>query len=248
MGRRKTTEQFIAEAKAVHGDKYDYSKTEYKNWLTKICIICPIHGEFWQFPQTHLESVGCKKCSGIEKGNKMILSTEEFIKRARDIHGDKYDYSKVEYIGTYKKVCVICPKHGEFWQTPRSHLSGHGCPNCQNSILENDVSKALNKNNIEYVEKKSFDWLGRQHLDFYLPNHNIAIECQGEQHFISKEHFGGEIGLSSRKKLDKKKYDLCCENGIKVVYYTDNLKRRKMFDENIVHNNNDLIKIINNGN
>ena len=178
----------------------------------------------------------------------MILSTEEFIKRAREIHGEKYDYSKVEYKGCYEKVCIICPKHGEFWQTPRSHLSGHGCPNCQNSILENNVSKVLTKNNVEYEEKKGFKWLGKQHLDFYLPKYKLAIECQGEQHFISKEHFGGEIGLETRKKLDKKKYDLCCENGIKIIYYTDNLKRKKMFDENIIHNNNDLIKIINDGN
>ena len=248
MGKRKTTEQFITEAKAVHGDKYDYSKTEYKNHITKVHVICPGHGDFWQFPQTHLESVGCKKCSGIIKGNKMILSTEEFIKRAREIHGEKYDYSKVEYKGCYEKVCIICPKHGEFWQTPRSHLSGHGCPNCQNSILENNVSKVLTKNNVEYEEKKGFKWLGKQHLDFYLPKYKLAIECQGEQHFISKEHFGGEIGLETRKKLDKKKYDLCCENGIKIIYYTDNLKRKKMFDENIIHNNNDLIKIINDGN
>jgi len=249
-GVKRTTEQFILEAKQIHGDKYDYSKTdlEHRDEKGRVCIICPTHGEFWQLPNSHLHGFGCKKCSGIIKGSKMILSTEEFIKRARKIHGNRYDYSKVVYKGCYEKVCIICPKHGEFWQTPRSHLVGHGCHNCQNSILENNVSNILDKENIKYEERKCFKWLGKQHLDFYLPKYNIAIECQGEQHFISKEHFGGDIGLNTRKKLDKKKYDLCCEKGIKIIYYTDNLKRKKMFNENIIHNNNDLIKIINNGN
>ena len=114
--------------------------------------------------------------------------------------------------------------------------------------MENNISKLLIENNILFEERKSFNWLGKQHLDFYLPEYNIAIECQGEQHFIFKEHFGGELGLERRKKLDEKKYNLCCENGIKIIYYTDNLKRKKMFNENIIHNNNELIKIINNGN
>ena len=248
MSERKTKEEFIKEAKAIHGDKYDYSKVKYINAATKVCIICPIHGEFWQLPQSHLNGFGCKKCSGIKKGNKMILSTEEFIKRAKKAHGDKYDYSEVEYIGTYKKVCIICHKHGKFWQTPRSHLSGHGCPNCQNSILENNISKCLIENNINYEEKKSFEWLGKQHLDFYIPKYNIAIECQGEQHFVSKEHFGGEVGLNVRRQLDRKKYELCRENGIKIIYYTDNIKRKKMYNEDIIHSNNDIIKIIKNGN
>ena len=248
MGKRKTTEQFIAEAKAVHGSKYDYSKVEYKNWITKVCIVCPIHGEFWQFPQSHLNGIGCKKCSNIEKSKSMIIPTEKFIEKAKGIHGNKYDYSKVKYIGYYSKVCIICPKHGEFWQEARVHLKGHGCPHCQNSIMENNISKLLIENNILFEERKSFKWLGKQHLDFYLPEYNIAIECQGEQHFIFKKHFGGELGLERRKKLDEKKYNLCCENGIKIIYYTDNLKRKKMFNENIIHNNNELIKIINNGN
>ena len=127
---RRTTEQFISEAKSVHGDKYDYSKVEYKNNNTKICIICPEHGEFWQNPATHLKGCGCAKCSGLEK-----ITTEEFIEKAKAIHGDKYDYSKVEYVNAKTKVCIICPEHGEFWKLPYVHLKGQGCTLCSNRKL-----------------------------------------------------------------------------------------------------------------
>ena len=126
------TQEFIKKAKAVHGDKYDYSKVEYKTNRIEICIICPKHGEFWQTPANHLRGRGCKKCA-FEKISKIkTKTTEQFIKDARKIHGDRYDYSKVEYKNNETKVCIICPIHGEFWQNPNSHLSGCKCPKCAN--------------------------------------------------------------------------------------------------------------------
>ena len=119
MGKKLTTEEFIIKAKEVHGDKYDYSKVNYINVDTKVCIICPTHGEFLQMPSSHLNGRGCPRCSGNKK-----LTTEEFIIKAREINGDKYDYTKVEYVNNSTKVCIICPTHGEFWQTPNGHLSG----------------------------------------------------------------------------------------------------------------------------
>ena len=104
------TEEFIKKAKEVHGDKYDYSKVEYKKAIEKICIICPEHGEFWQIPTNHLKGCGCPSCGGNKK-----YTLEIFIKKAREVHGDKYDYSKVDYKKASEKVCIICPKHGEFW-------------------------------------------------------------------------------------------------------------------------------------
>ena len=126
MPKKKTKEEFIAKAKLVHGDKYDYSKVEYVGALTKVCIICPKHGEFCQEANSHLRGQGCPKC----KYEKQTCTTDEFIAKAKKIHGDKYDYSKVEYVNDRTKVCIICPKHGEFWQTPNHHLSGCGCPKC----------------------------------------------------------------------------------------------------------------------
>lgn len=127
--RRHSTEYFIKQAKNVHGDRYDYSKVEYKSTKEKVCIICLEHGEFWQSPSMHMRGVGCPKCSGA-----MRLSTEEFIAKARAIHGDKYDYSKVEYVNTYTKVVIVCPIHGEFEQIPSNHLRGKGCNLCTRNV------------------------------------------------------------------------------------------------------------------
>lgn len=126
MSKRLTTEGFIEKAKKLHDNKYDYSKAEYVNTNTKVCIICPEHGEFWQTPSNHLQGKGCPKCKGKNK------TTEEFIEKANIIHNNKYDYSKVEYKSNRTKVCIICPEHGEFWQTPHEHLHGCGCPKCKN--------------------------------------------------------------------------------------------------------------------
>lgn len=127
MSKRICTDDFIRMAKEVHGDKYDYSKTVYSKMRDKVCIICPEHGEFWQKAQHHINGVGCPECSG-----RHIMTTEEFIKKAKEVHGDKYDYSKVVYKGTDTLVTIICPEHGEFTQTPYHHLRRrHGCPNCK---------------------------------------------------------------------------------------------------------------------
>ena len=125
-----TTEEFINKAKAVHGERYDYSKVEYVDNKTKVCIICPIHGVFYQRPLDHLHGHECSECGkkkNIESRRKTI---ETFIDESRKVHGDKYDYSKVKYENTSTKVCIICKEHGEFWQAPYTHLNGHGCPKC----------------------------------------------------------------------------------------------------------------------
>ena len=103
------TEEFIRRAKRIHGDKYDYSKTKYVNAQTKVCIICPIHGEFWQRYSDHLYGRGCKKCMAEKLRNDNSLSQEEFIRKAREVHGDKYDYSKVIYNGNKRKYVLFAP-------------------------------------------------------------------------------------------------------------------------------------------
>ena len=139
-----TTEEFIKKAKEVHGDRYDYSKVEYVGSESKVCIVCSEHGEFWQAPHTHLRGSGCPICVGRAK-----MRTSDFIKRARSIHGDKYDYSKAEYKGVFDKVCIICPDHGVFWQSAHSHLNGNGCPQC--SIIR--VASLRRKTTHEFVDK-----------------------------------------------------------------------------------------------
>lgn len=121
---RKTTEQFVSEAKLIHNNKYDYSLVEYKNNSTKVKIICPIHGVFEQRPSDHLNNHGCKKC-GIEKvALSNTKTTEQFISEAKLVHKNKYDYSLVKYINDSTNVKIICSVHGVFEQTPNNHLVG----------------------------------------------------------------------------------------------------------------------------
>ena len=214
-----TTEEWIVSARKIHGDKYDYSNVEYVNNSTKVCIICPVHGEFWQIPINHIKGYGCPKCGG-----NYIPTTEEWIASARKVHGDKYDYSKVKYVNNKTKVCIICPEHGEFWQTPSDHKQGAGCPKCNLSHLERDVMHYLDDVGITYDYQKRFDWLGRQSLDFYLPNYKVGIECQGEQHFFPIDFAGKGVEWACKKfdkliKRDKRKKKLCEENGVKLLYF-----------------------------
>ena len=129
--RTLTKEEFVKKANQIHNFKYDYTRSNYVNTETKVCIICPEHGEFWMTPHSHLSGQGCPTCGNIKGHNATRKSLEQFIQEARGVHGDKYDYSKVEYSGNKTKVCIICPEHGEFWMTPNSHLSKkQGCPYC----------------------------------------------------------------------------------------------------------------------
>ena len=224
----KTQNIFLKESILIHGNKYDYSKVEYKNCNTKVCIICPEHGEFWQIPQNHLKGCGCPKCSFIKTAQKNTHNSEEFIKQSKKIHGNKYNYSNVEYIKAKVKVSIICPKHGEFWQTPDSHLRGNGCPKCKRSHLETNVSIYLDNNNIKYEEQKTFEWLYNKRnlfIDFFLPDYNIAIECQGEQHFKKYRWENNDNGLIKRQRNDEIKKMLCEKHNIKVVYinYNENI-------------------------
>lgn len=244
--RSYTTEEFIKRAKKIHGDKYDYSKVNYVNRNTKVCIIDKEIGEFWQVPFCHLKGYGPSGSRGKrvwEKRGK--ITTEEFIKRAEKIHGKRYNYELVEYKSINEKVKIICNKCGNiFEQTPNNHINQqNGCPKCNISRLEESVEIELIKNSIKYIHianKDNFKWLGRQSLDFYLPDYNIAIECQGIQHFEPVKQYGGNKRLKQQMESDKRKFELCCKNGIKILYFT----KYKIEGENIVKNKKELINKI----
>lgn len=237
---RQSLEDFVKKAKEIHGDKYDYSKAEYVNRKTKICIICPVHGEFWQTPSDHIfQKQGCPKCGIKRRADKNRLSKEDFVLKAKEIHGDKYDYSKVEYVDCMKKVCIIChekdkngKEHGEFWQTPNNHLRGNGCPKCKESKGERVIRDILENKDIDYEQEKTFDWLkydGSMFLDFYLPEYSSAIEFQGVHHYIPVDFSGrgqesAKSNLLTQKARDKEKNRLCKEHNIKIYYITYNEK------------------------
>ena len=241
-GKNKTTEEFINELNNIHEGKYDYSKLNYTGIFNKIEIICPQHGIFYQTAHDHLSGHGCLLCKKEKMRNKFSSNTEEFIKKAKEIHGDKYDYSKVEYINNHTKVCIICPKHGEFWQTPNKHLIRKGCPICHESEMEEIIRNLLLKNKIIFQQEKRFNDFKRRRFDFYLPNHNLIIECQGKQHFEDVNIF--KTKFKEQLIIDKEKYNWCKNNNIEIIYFTyENYKKLIPFDE-ILYKNNIYFKTI----
>lgn len=202
-GVKINKDEFIKRAEKIHGNKYDYSHVEYVNSQIKVKILCPEHGVFEMKPNNHLQKQGCKKCGYILN----TLTTEQFIKKAIEIHGDKYDYSFVEYKRNDEKIKIICPKHGIFKQRPYAHLSNRGCPECKiKSKGELFIVSWLNDHKIEYVVQKSFPDCKNEfslRYDFWLPEINLLIEYDGEPHFKSVEYLNGDEGLKYRKHCDK---------------------------------------------
>lgn len=127
---RLSKSEFINKSIEKHGNKYNYDKVIYKNTRTKVRIICPEHGEFEQLPLNHFRH-GCKECSCIERSNKQAKTNKQFIEKAIEIHGNRYDYTKVNYKNAHSKISIICRTHGFFKQTPNSHLRGRGCRKCK---------------------------------------------------------------------------------------------------------------------
>lgn len=145
MPKKITTEDFIQKSKKVHGDKYDYSITNYINQRIKVVIICKQHGEFTQNPTHHMNGFGCSICSGKKK-----MTKQEFIEKCKKVHGDRYDYSRVEYINIDTKIKIICPLHGEFEQRPYNHIGlKHGCTKC--STNKRTDKKRMTKD--DFIEK-----------------------------------------------------------------------------------------------
>ena len=192
-----------------HGDKYDYSKVEYKNKREKICIICPIHGEFWQSPEAHLKTCGCYLCGKMNCSKTKTKTTEQFIKDSKKIFGDYFVYSKTNYINNKHKVILICPKHGEFLVRPDSHLSKFmSCPQCSaennhyETLLFNHISSKF-KNLDFFHSKRNIKGLGLQEIDIYNEKYNIGIEYQGLQHFKAIDFFGGEKAFKKKNIIKR---------------------------------------------
>lgn len=222
MRKRFTKLEFIEKSKSIHGNKYDYSKVEYINQKTKVLIICPYHGEFEQLPTNHYnKGCGCPECRRVDLHNRTSWSVDDFIEKSKKVHGDRYNYSKVEYYNSSTKVCIVCPEHGEFWQTPNNHYNQKkGCPSCISSKGENKIRKILTDKNISFIEQHRFkDCRNKLPLpfDFYLPELNTCVEYDGEQHFEALEMWGGIKRLNYTKTNDKIKNKYCKKNNIRLI-------------------------------
>ena len=219
--RQMGLEKFIEKSKNIHGPGYSYDKVVYVNNRTKVILTCPNGHEIEQTPDNHFK-YGCYKCAHTYQP-----STEEFIEKAQKVHGNRYDYSAVKYVRSHDAIEITCKKHGTFPQTPTDHLSGKGCPFCKSSVMEERVRGLLIENNIEYQEQVKFPWLKNEKtgkelsFDFYIPGINTVIECQGIQHFMPLEFFGGEKAFRETSRRDKLKRELAEQHTLRVLYYSD---------------------------
>lgn len=155
MLKNKGIEKFIFDARTIHGDKYDYSESVYVDNKTPLAIICNRHGLFMQTPQSHLKGCGCPKCADEKTGDRCRMTLEEFLLRAKETHGDKYDYSLVTkdtFVDAHTDIEIICQKHGKYKQTPSEHLGGYGCYWCgkesmaqKQALTRDDVVRRCNE-------------------------------------------------------------------------------------------------------
>ena len=201
-GFNKTTEEYIAQAKAVHGDKYDYSNTIYNGADKNITAICPIHGEFEQQANSHLRGSNCPNCSGRNQTN------DDFIRKAKVIHGDTYDYSNLRFIKSknYKLAVINCRIHGEFEQSVFAHIKGQGCKKCAKRYMDTDYFIAESKK----VHGNKYDYSLSKFVDSTIP---IKIICRehGEFEQVPPSHLKGmgcrKCGII-KSRLSRKKIEL----------------------------------------
>lgn len=210
--------EFIERAKKVHNNYYDYSKSNYTRCKDPIIIKCPIHGEFLQTAKSHIKGAGCYKCGK----DKSLMTKLKFLERAIRIHKGIYNYDNIEYTDYITKVDIVCPKHGSFFQEPRVHLRGCGCPKC-NKIVSKPETLFLNKMNIPdskenrqvrigkytvdgLLNKTVFEFLG----DYYHGNPSIYKKDQvnNKVHKTFGELFSNTI----------KKFELLKSQGYDIIY------------------------------
>lgn len=189
---RKTPEQFIKECIQIHGSLYDYSKTKYEVNNKKVIVICNIHGEFNITPTSHLQKIGCAKCGTNRTAIANRTSTYKFIERANNIHNGKYIYSNINYINNYTKIKITCPEHGEFMQTPNSHIQGKsGCMKCgrisSGLLLRLTFDEFIKKANLihhyKYDYSKTIYDKGKILIDIICPEHG-TFKQKAETHLI----------------------------------------------------------------
>lgn len=246
MSKRKTKEEFISEAKLIHGDKYDYSLVDYKGNKSKIYIGCKYHGNFLQVPSSHLIGNGCKKCAMEKLAISKRISRDEFILKSQDIHKNKFNYDKVIYTNVFADVIIICKIHGEYTQIPHNHLRGHGCPKCSNNkrlSVEDFMNKANEIHYNKYIygkidsivnNKQEINIMCRKHGEY---KQNICNHLNG-QGCPKCNSSKGELQIESILKENNIKY--------KPQYSFSDLKYKRglLFDFGVLDENGNLLYLI----
>lgn len=238
-------EDFIKESQKIHNNKYDYSKVQYVNTKTKVCIVCSKHGEFWQLPSNHVRGAGCPRCNDEQRSKRAkaarSLKNQEckktFILRANQVHNNYYSYEKANYTNYKGKVVITCPIHGDFEQEAGVHLLGCGCPKCKESKGEKLIRKYLEDNRIQYIFQykveidRSINSTGYSKIDFYLPDYNTFIEYNGVQHYVSVKHFGGKLKFEHQQERDEYIRQYCDNNNIHLLELSYSLSSQQCLDK-----------------
>lgn len=205
------TKTFIWKSLFIHDNKYDYSRAEYINCKTKVYIKCKKHNYyFWQAPTKHLYAQGCPICGKEKQIRNHTLTTEEFIEKANITHGiGKYNYSKVKYVNANTEVIIVCSKHGEFLQTPHTHLRGHGCPMCKYERLSN-LHKLTTEEFIELAnETHGLDKYDYSKVKYINANEDVIIICPKHGEFSQRvsHHLSGHgcPTCSGNKKINNRR-------------------------------------------
>ena len=240
-GLYRTTDEFITLMKEKFGNIYDFSKAIYKGSHENITLI--YNGK--KITTKAIKFLTAKKPITFER----VRCKEDFIEKANKIHCGKYDYSKVNYINNTTRVCIICPIHGEFWQTPADHLQGCGCKECKISKLEENMMLSLKKENIDFIHIYRPEWLSsglsHQSIDIYIPRYNIGIECQGPQHFRNVPIFKDSVEKNIER--DIKKFNKSISK-LKIFYLIDKHIKKKDIITNKkyggIYNNTNTFKTI----
>jgi Zn ribbon nucleic-acid-binding protein len=230
--KNKEKKYFIDKSNKIHNNKYDYSLVEYVNNKTNVKIICPIHGVFEQTPIRHYKTNGCKKCSYDQRKH----TNEDIIKKFKETHKDKYDYSLVKYNSYNERVKIICPIHGVFEQTPKFHIKGCNCPKCSSKNIidakRDDLDSFIKKGNLRHNNKYDYSLVeyvnSNIKVNIICPIHGIFEQpprdhlsghgCGKCGQIISKSEndiyeyiksiYNGKIVRNNRKILDGKEIDI----------------------------------------
>ena len=221
--KRLTQEEIIERFHKAHGNDYDYSLVDYKNIDTPVKIICRKNNHtFKQSPYEHENGAKCPYCHGFYR------TTADFIKDARAIHGDRYDYSQCQYVNATTPMPIRCIEHNQVsWLSYNEHVTNKRvCSCCVEKTYkgEKKIKEYLETHNIPYIPQKTFDDLKDSkslHFDFYLPTYNLAIEYDGRQHFEPVDFGGGmenaEAEFQNTIKHDKMKQKYCSTNNINLL-------------------------------
>lgn len=226
---------FVASAKELHGDVYDYSEVEYVRSNTHVTLSCPTHGRFEQRPANHLRGQGCPACGQTIKekmGKDRRLTIFDFITKGISVHGQRYDYSESVYIASDKPICIKCDIHGAFTiaRAERHHMTAQGCPHCvslnASSTPELIIAEVLDECGVVYFKEFKFaecvsPTSGRKlRFDFYIPERNLLIEFHGDQHFKRNKMMHKGDKFERMQEHDRIKAQYAFENGITLVTLT----------------------------